>query len=107
MAYLGFGVQEGGLLKILYLGIRNSIEELESAAFTKVNNSGNAQLAANTTTHNVNKLGLLAGSVVASKGNGVIGAGAADNDAVLGLMVNDASGNAYESSSAAASGKGV
>ena len=107
MASSGFLTEGGGLLRILYLGIRNSIEELEDAAFTKSNRVGNAQLAANTTLADVEKLGVLAGSVCAAKGEGVVGAGASDDDAVLGLFVNDAAGNAYESSSAAASGKGV
>ena len=107
---MGFLEEQGGILKILYVGTRNTIEALESAAFTKVNHDpAIPQLAANTTTALVKKLGLLAGSVVAVKGSGVIGAaGAAGvNDNVVGLMVNDAAGNAYESSSAAASGKGV
>ena len=106
---MGFLEEQGGILKILYVGTRNTIEALESAAFTKVNNAGNAQLLANATTALVKKLGLLAGSVVAVKGNGVIGAAgaAAATDNVVGILVNDAAGNAYESSSSAASGKGV
>jgi hypothetical protein len=107
MASSGFLTEGGGLLRILYLGIRNSIEELEDAAFTKSNRVGNAQLVANTTLTDVEKLGVLAGSVCASKGEGVVGAGSSDDDAILGLFVNDAAGNAYESTSAAASGKGV
>lgn len=107
MASSGFLTEGGGLLRILYLGIRNSLEELEDAAFTKSNVAGNAQLAANETTADVEKLGVLAGSVCASKGEGVVGAGSGPADAVLGLFVNDAAGNAFESTSAAASGKGV
>lgn len=107
MASQGFLTQGGGLLKILYLGTRNSIESLADAAFTQSNKVGNAQLAANTTLADVQKLGVLAGSVAAAKGDGVIGAGTGPTDAVLGLFVNDAAGNAYESTSAAASGKGV
>lgn len=103
----GFLTQGGGLLKILYLGTRNSIEGLADSAFTKINHAGNAQLAANTTTADVTKLGCLAGSVAAIKGEGVIGAGAGADDAIVGLFVNDLAGNAYESSSAAASEKGV
>lgn len=107
MASHGFLTQGGGLLKILYLGIRNSIEMLDDSSFTKSNKVGNAQLVANTTLADVQKLGVLAGSVAAAKGEGVVGAGSGPTDAVLGLFVNDAAGNAYESTSAAASGKGV
>jgi len=107
MASAGFLTEGGGLLRILYLGCRNTIEELDEAAFTKSNRVGNAQLVANTTLADVEKLGVLAGSVAASTGEGVVGAGSADDDAILGLYVNDAAGNAFESTSAAASGKGV
>ena len=107
MASTGFGTEGGGLLKILYLGIRNSIEMLDDDAFTQSNRVGNAQLEKNTTLDDVEKLGVLAGSVAASKGEGVVGAGEDSNDKVVGLFVNDAAGNAFESTSAAASGKGV
>lgn len=100
-------VEAGGLLKILYLGVRNSIEGLEATAFTKSNTVGTAQLAANTTTAPILKLGCLAGSVAAIHGADVLGAGTGPQDAIVGLFVNDLAGNAYESSSAAASGKGV
>ncbi|MDB4330501.1 hypothetical protein N9948_02150 [bacterium] len=107
MASSGYLTEGGGLLRILYLGIRNSIEELDDASFTKSNRVGNAQLVANTTVADVEKLGVLAGSVCVSTGEGVVGAGAGPTDAALGLFVNDAAGNAFESTSAAASGKGV
>jgi hypothetical protein len=107
MASSGFLTEGGGLLRILYLGIRNSIEELNDAAFTKSNRVGNAQLVANTTVADVQKLGVLAGSVAAVSGSGVIGAASGPTAAIVGLFVNDAAGNAYESTSAAASGKGV
>lgn len=108
---MAFLEEKGGLLKLLYLGTRNSIEGLESAAFTKLNAGAfpavSAQLAANLTTVGVKKLGCLAGSVAAVKGEGILGAGAAPTDACVGLFVNDLAGNAFESSSAAASEKGV
>jgi len=107
MASTGFLTEGGGLLKILYLGIRNSIEGLEDAAFTKSNRVGNVQLVANTTLADVEKLGCLAGSVAALKGEGVLGAGSSVSDKIVGLYVNDLAGNAYESTSAAASEKGV
>lgn len=107
MASAGFLTQGGGLLKCLYLGTRNSIEGLENGAYTKVNHVGNPQIAANTTTADVTKLGCLAGSVAAVHGEGVLGAGTGPTDAIVGLFINDLAGNAYESSSAAASEKGV
>jgi len=106
----GFLAEPGGILRIKYLGIRNSHEGLEDAAFTKINGgtgAATAQLQANTTTASITKLGCLAGSVAAVKGSGVLGAGNGPTDAVVGLYVNDLAGNAYESSSAAASEKGV
>lgn len=105
MASQGFLTEQGGLLRILYLGTRNSIEGLEAAAFTKAYSA--AQLANNPTVNLVKKVGCLAGSVAAVHGNAVLGAGNGPQDAVVGLFVNDLAGNAYESSSAAASGKGV
>ncbi len=107
MASTGFLTEGGGLLRILYLGTRNSIEGLEDAAFTKSNRVGNTQLVNNTTLADVQKLGCLAGSVAAVKGEAVLGAGAGPSDAIVGLFVNDLAGNAYESTSAAASEKGV
>ena len=103
----GFLVEAGGILRILYLGIRNSREGLVSAAFTQSNNTGTNQLIANTTTAGIKKLGCLAGSVAAIKAEELLGAGSGPTDAIVGLFVNDQAGNAYESSSAAASEKGV
>lgn len=108
MANQGYLTEQGGFLRILYLGTRNTIEALEPAAFTKLNaDPTNAQLEHNPTVNAVAKHGCLAGSVAAVHGNGVIGAGAGPQDASLGLFVNDVAGNAFESSSAASSGKGV
>jgi len=107
MASTGFLTEGGGLLRILYLGTRNSLEGLEDAAFTKSNKVGNTQLSLNETLADVEKLGCLAGSVAAVKGEAVLGAGSGSTDAIVGLYVNDLAGNAYESTSAAASEKGV
>jgi hypothetical protein len=106
---MGFLEEKGGLLTIKYLGVRNTLESLEDAAFTKINANvaGDAQMLANTTVAGIKKLGCLAGSVAALKGEGVAGAANAANDKILGLYVNDLAGNAYESSSAASSDKGV
>lgn len=106
MANEGFLAEQGGHLVIRYLGTRNSIESLEAAAFTHVNNLG-TQAVHNPTVNLVTKLGALAGSVAAIHGSGVVGLGTGPQDYIVGLFVNDVAGNAFESTSAAASGKGV
>lgn len=107
MAQDGFLTEGGGLLRILYLGTRNSLSGVSDLGFTKSNTTGNAQLEANTTVADVIKVGCLAGSVAALAGEDVVGPGTGPTDAVVGLFVNDLAGNAYESTSAAASEKGV
>jgi len=107
MANTGYLVQPGGLLRILYLGTRNSREGIEDNALIKSNKVGNAQLVANAQTANITKLGCLAGSVAMMTGNAVTGAGTGPTGPIVGLYVNDLAGNAYESSSAASSDKGV
>jgi hypothetical protein len=108
---MAFLEQLGGEMRILYLGTRDSIEGLESAAFTKLNTGAypavTAQLAANLSVAGITKLGCLAGTVAAVHGESILGAGTGPTDACVGLYVNDLAGNAFESSSAAASEKGV
>lgn len=100
-------------MKLLYIGgVKNSLDDLEDAAFTFDNlTGGNAtQAAANTTIDATTSKGLLAGSVVALKGSRLIGrcigdVGASEEFA-LGLLLNDVAGNANENTPAVASGKG-
>lgn len=95
------------MLTLLYVGHRVSLGKLNNAGFTKSNAVGNAQLAANTTLLPYkDKKGVLGGSVAAAVGSDVVGpaGAAASNDAVVGIFMNDAAGNPFENSPAAASG---
>lgn len=95
---------------VLYRQTFNSYGTITAAGLTQDNRVGNAQKANNTRLNaNTNK-GILAGSVVAVAGSGTIGPCAGDasaNDLAVGIAVNDAVGNAYESSSAVASNRVV
>ena len=99
-------------LKLLYLGgFKNSLDELEPAAFTQDNilgvpAGGLAQAAVNTTLDATTPKGLLAGSFVAMTGSRIIGACNGDAAFPLGVLLNDVAGNAFENTPAVASGKG-
>lgn len=104
-------------LKILLVGHRNSVNALDEDAFTRVNfTTGvtvNSRLSVDT------NRGVLGGSVAVVKGEGIVGGptvpaalpydptvdGALEQP--LGVFINDAAGNAFESTSAAGSGRGV
>lgn len=97
------------MLNILYVGKRTSLGKLTNLAFNKSNASGNAQLEANLTLAPYRDVaGVLGGSIAAAVGSDVIGpAGAAGaSDSVVGLFINNAAGNPFENSPAAASGVG-
>jgi hypothetical protein len=94
----------------------NSIGSIIAADLTQDNRSTTATTAWNNQKANNSRLnastpkGILAGSVVAVAGNGLIGPCAGDStafvyDMAVGIAVNNAVGNPYESSSGAASGK--
>jgi hypothetical protein len=95
------------MLTLLYVGHRVSLGKLNNSAFTKSNSSGNLQLANNTTLLPYRDIaGVLGGSVAAAVGSDIIGpaGAAASNDAVVGIFMNNAAGNPFENSPAAASG---
>lgn len=100
-------------VEVLYRQTFNTLGGIVAADLTQDNRAGGAgaaQKAANSRLNDKTNKGLLAGSVVAVVGNGLIGAAAGDStayDAVVGIVVNDAVGNPYESSSAVASQKVV
>jgi len=100
-------------VEVLYRQTFNTLGGIVAADLTQDNRAGGAgaaQKAANTRLDTKTNKGLLAGSVVAVVGNGLIGAAAGDSthyDSVVGIVVNDAVGNPYESSSAVASQKVV
>lgn len=90
-------------LRILYVGHRNSIGELSEDGFTQDNEVGNAQKASNALAIGAPK-GALGGSVAAAVSSGIIGPAIGPDSAIVGLFINDAAGNLFESTSAASSG---
>lgn len=104
-------------LNIHYVGHRNTFSALDEDAFTRVNfvqgTTINSRLSVDT------NRGVLGGSVAVVKGDTVVGGPTAPaslpydptTDAALeqpvGVYINDAAGNAFESTSAAGSGRGV
>lgn len=98
-------------MEVLYRQTFNTIGGITTAGLTQDNCVGNDQKVNNDQLNaNTNK-GILAGSVVAVVGDGLIGPCAGDSSAVfdkaVGIAVNDALGNPFTSSSAVASQKVV
>ena len=85
----------------------NTYGLITTAGLTQDNRVGNVQKAANTRLTTSTSKGILAGSVVAVVGSNLIGPCAggdsSSNDMAVGIAVNDAVGNPYESSSAVSS----
>lgn len=96
---------------VLYRQTYNTYGAINAAGLTQDNRVGNDQKVNNTRLTTSTNKGILAGSVVAVAGSQIIGAAAGDSttvyDKVVGIAVNDAVGNPYESSSAVGSGKVV
>ena len=95
---------------VLYRQTFNTYGSIDTVGLTQDNRVGNTQKVANSRLNNNTNKGILAGSVVATVGEGLIGPAAGDStafDKVVGIAVNDAVGNPYESSSAVASQKVV
>jgi len=93
-------------MDVLYRQTYNTIGQITTDGLTQDNRVGNDQKKNNDRLNaNTNK-GILAGSVVAVVGEGLIGPCLADStnaDKAVGVAVNDALGNPYTSSSAVAS----
>ena len=133
MALLGQasgGFTEGSsALRVLYVGVRNSVGVLTNDAFTQLNPPTQALAATLSTSPGflANTLGTLSGSVAFTRPDGLAGtasvggpaytatatafAGAlTDVQAIgvqpVGCFINNASGNPFENTPAAASGKG-
>ena len=91
----------------LYRQTYNTLGLITSAGLTQDNRVGNDQKKNNTRLNDNTNKGILAGSVVAVAGSGLIGPCAGDSttvyDKAVGVAVNDARGNPFESSSAVAS----
>ena len=93
-------------MEVQYRQTFNTLGAITTAGLTQDNRTGNDQKKNNTRLDTNTNKGILAGSVVAVVGNGEIGPCAGDTtnaDKAVGVMVNDAVGNAFESSSAVAS----
>lgn len=96
--------------EVLYRQTFNTLGAITTAGLTQDNRVGNDQKKTNVELNSSTNKGILAGSVVAVVGSAQIGPAAGDStvfDKVVGIAVNDAVGNPFESSSAVASQKVV
>jgi hypothetical protein len=97
--------------EVLYRQTFNSIGLITTAGLTQDNRVGNAQKVGNTRLDANTPKGILAGSVVAVVGSNQIGPCAGDSstafDMAVGIAINPAVGNPYESASAVGSGRVV
>jgi hypothetical protein len=97
--------------EVLYRQTYNTRCDITSGGLTQNNRVGDSQKANNARLNASTPLGILAGSVVAVAGDFLVGPCAGDSsttfDKAVGIAVNNAVGNPYESSSAVASGKCV
>jgi len=93
--------------EVLYRQTFNTLGKVTTAGLTQDNRVGNEQKVHNARLTAKTNKGILAGSVVAVVDEGYIGPCAGDSstifDMAVGIAVNDAVGNAYESSSAVGS----
>ena len=98
-------------VEVLYRQTYNTYGNITALGLTKDNRLGNNQATGNQRLSAGTPKGILAGSVVAVAGDGSIGPCAGDSttvfDKAVGIAVNNALGNPYESSSAVASNKVV
>lgn len=105
----GSRIYSGSELQPLYRGSLNSYSAISELGLTQ-DNFANVQATANTTLDaNVTPNGLLAGSVAGIVGAAEVGAATseaagAETNTPVGIVVRDAAGEAYESTSSIASG---
>ena len=93
-------------MDVLYRQTYNTIGQITTDGLTQDNRVGNVQKQNNTRLNANTAKGILAGSVVAVVGDGLIGPCLKDGtnaDLAVGVAINDALGNPYTSSSAVAS----
>lgn len=103
--------ESSSALRILHVGVRNTVGQLHSSAFTQSNpvfGQGTASTAPGLLT---NVLGVLSGSIAFSRGTtnehgGPSAAVAPASERVLGVFINNASGNAFENQPGVASNRG-
>lgn len=98
-------------MEVLFRQTYNTLGAIIAAGLTQNNTVGDDQKKNNSRLSTTTNKGILAGSVVAVAGDGLIGPCAGDSstvaDKAVGVAVNDAVGNPFESSSAVGSGKVV
>ena len=108
--------ESSSALRILHVGVRNTVGQLHSSAFTQ-SNPVNTDFTVSTEAPGLltNVLGVLSGSIAFTRGttneHGGPSAtralqGAATNERVLGVFINNASGNAFENQPGVASNRG-
>jgi hypothetical protein len=113
----GGWTESSSALRILHVGIRNTVGVLTDDAFTQTNPPIVTTAATVSTNVNTAVLGVLSGSVAFTRpdvgsnyiGGPIANTGSALNKSltrVLGLFINTAVGNAYENTPGPASGKG-
>lgn len=99
--------ESSSALRILHVGVRNTVGQLAASAFTQANpvSGANNNTAAPGLLTNV--LGVLSGSIAfAQTGSTNEHGGPAQGSAVLGVFINNASGNAFENQPGVASNRG-
>lgn len=107
----GGWTESSSALRILNVGIRNTLGVADDSAFTQTNPPVVAGASKTDRLSTVPKIGVLSGSVAFSRGSGVVGGPGANSEtaglpAVLGVFINSALGsNPYENIPAAASGR--
>jgi hypothetical protein len=109
--------ESSSALRILHVGVRNTIGQLHSSAFTQANPVCTDVAAQATQAPGLltNVLGVLSGSIAFTRGTvnehggpstTRAAQGAATNERVLGVFINNASGNAFENQPGVASNRG-
>lgn len=106
--------ESSSALRILHVGVRNTVGQLHASAFTQSNPVNTAAAAKAITSAPgllTNVLGVLSGSVAFTRGTsnehgGPDAGGGGAGEAVLGVFINNASGNAFENTPGVASNRG-
>jgi len=106
--------ESSSALRILHVGIRNTIGVLTADSFTSVNPINSAAAARNSSQCDTTKLGVLSGAVCIARpdeGSNYVGGVTAVASKVqgmypLGVFINSANGNSFENTPGTASGKG-
>lgn len=105
--------ESSSALRILHVGVRNTVGQLSASAFTQ-SNPVNAAAVSNTQAPGLltNVLGVLSGSIAFTQNGstnehgGPDAGGVGANERVLGVFINNASGNAFENQPGVASNRG-